>query len=87
MVNAETADLSMEAVSTHESAGVSGIHVLVADHTRPLVRVLHCRVNRGWGLGHGGQGGTRFHLGTHLPTLGPLPGLNDATYLISNGVQ
>ena len=32
--------LSVEPVATHESTGVTGVHVLIADHTRPLVRVL-----------------------------------------------
>ena len=54
--------LSMEAMATDESTGVSGIHILITYHTRPFVSVLRCRVNRGRGLGHGGQLGAWFDL-------------------------
>ena len=48
--------LYSKSMATHESTRVSGIHILITYHTRPLVSVLRCRVNRGQGLGHGGGG-------------------------------
>ena len=47
--------LSVEPVATHESTGVTGVHVFIADHTRPLVRVLRRGVDRGRSLSHGRQ--------------------------------
>ena len=79
----------MESVSTHESTGVSGVHVLITDDTRPLICVLRRGVDRGRGLGHGRQWWAWFGLWPRFPSagLGSLPGLDDGADLVSNGVQ
>ena len=78
--------LSVEAVATAQPDGVAGVHVLVADDARPLLCVLHGGMDRGRGHGHRGELGA----GPGLPipsSLGPLPGLNDVSHLLRNGVQ